>query len=97
MIKVAGKIDPNPSTGTVTATFDGLPQLPYTDLEVNFRTGQRSFLISPPACGAANTSIQMSPWSSGTPRARRTSARRSTSGSTTGPAPRAPSPSPPTR
>jgi hypothetical protein len=68
MIKVAGKIAPDPTTGNLTATFDGLPQLPYTDLEVNFRTGQRSFLISPAACGAANTQIQMSPWSGGTAR-----------------------------
>jgi hypothetical protein len=70
MIKVAGKIVPNPSTGNLVATFDGLPQLPYTDLEVNFRTSQRSFLISPPACGAANTQIQMSPWSGGLARDR---------------------------
>lgn len=65
MIKVAGKVVPDPATGTLTATFGGLPQLPYTDLEINFRPGQRSFLISPSACGPANTQIQMLPWSTG--------------------------------
>jgi hypothetical protein len=72
MIRLAGKIDPNPSDGTITATFEGLPELPYTDLQMNFRAGQRAFLISPPACGEAITRTEMTPWSnettiSGTP------------------------------
>jgi len=72
MIKLAGKIDPNPSDGTLTATFEGLPELPYTDLQMNFRAGQRAFLISPAACGQAITRTEMTPWSnevtvSGTP------------------------------
>jgi hypothetical protein len=72
MIKLAGRIDPNPSDGTITATFEGLPELPYTDLQMNFRTGQRAFLISPPSCGEAITRTEMTPWSneaaiSGTP------------------------------
>jgi hypothetical protein len=66
MIRLAGKIDPNPSDGTITATFEGLPELPYTDLEMNFRAGQRAFLISPPSCGEAITHTQMTPWSNET-------------------------------
>jgi hypothetical protein len=72
MIKLAGQIDPNPADGTITATFEGLPELPYTDLQMNFRAGQRAFLISPPSCGQAITRTEMTPWSnettiSGTP------------------------------
>jgi hypothetical protein len=72
IVKLAGRIDPNPQDGTITATFEGLPQLPYTELELNFRTGQRAFLISPPSCGEAITHTEMTPWSneasvSGTP------------------------------
>jgi hypothetical protein len=72
MIKLAGRIDPDPGDGTITATFEGLPELPYTDLQMNFRSGQRAFLISPPACGEAITRTEMTPWSnettiSGTP------------------------------
>jgi hypothetical protein len=72
LVKLAGRIDPDPGDGTISATFDGLPQLPYTDLELNFRTGQRAFLISPPSCGPAVTRTEMTPWSnastiSGTP------------------------------
>src|SRR5262249_45223002 len=72
MIKLAGRIDPNPSDGTITATFEGLPELPYTDLQMNFKAGQRAFLVSPPSCGEAITRTEMTPWSnettiSGTP------------------------------
>jgi hypothetical protein len=72
LIELAGKIDPNPQDGTLTATFEGLPELPYTDLQMNFRAGQRAFLISPPSCGQAITRTEMTPWSnavtiSGTP------------------------------
>ena len=42
-----GRDHPDPDDGDLTAIFDGLPQLPYTDLEINFRTGQRAFLITP--------------------------------------------------
>jgi hypothetical protein len=64
MVKLAGELDPNPNDGTLTATFDNLPQLPYTDLEVSFRSGQRSFLVSPPRCGYVGTNIEMLPWGS---------------------------------
>jgi hypothetical protein len=62
IVKVNGKIEPNPATGDLTATFDGLPQFPYTDLDLTFRTGQRAFLITPPACGPATTTTDSSPW-----------------------------------
>jgi hypothetical protein len=63
VVKVAGELRPDPGDGTITAIFDHLPQLPYTDLEVNFRTGQRAPLVSPPACGPAVTKTTMTPWS----------------------------------
>jgi hypothetical protein len=62
IVKLAGKITPDPGTGNLVADFDGLPQLPYTDLDLTFRTGQRAFLVTPPACGPATTSIAMTPW-----------------------------------
>jgi hypothetical protein len=65
LVKVAGEIVPDPATGDLTALFEDLPQLPYTDLEVNFRAGQRSFLISPPACGPATTQVEMTSWAAG--------------------------------
>jgi hypothetical protein len=65
LITVPGKLIPDSGDGTLSATFDDLPQLPYTDLEVNFRSGQRAPLISPPACGWATTKITMTPWAAG--------------------------------
>jgi hypothetical protein len=62
LARMAGKIDPNASTGRLTATFEGLPQLPYDDLEVTFRSGQRAPLISPPGCGHRLTGIDLVPW-----------------------------------
>lgn len=63
LVKVAGELVPSLATGQLTATFPELPQLPYTDLDVDFRTGQRAPLITPPACGAASTQIDLAPWS----------------------------------
>jgi hypothetical protein len=62
LVKLAGRIVPDPATGNLVATFDNLPQLPYSDLDVNFKAGQRSFLITPAACGSARTQIEMTPW-----------------------------------
>jgi hypothetical protein len=62
LVKVAGRVDSNPLTGQLTATFDDLPQLPYSHFDVHFREGQRSALATPSACGAYATEIETSPW-----------------------------------
>ena len=67
MIRLPGKLVPDPGDGTITAIFDDLPQLPYTHLEVNFRSGQRAPVVSPPRCGPATTKITLNPWSQGVP------------------------------
>jgi hypothetical protein len=67
LIKVAGKLVADHRTGNLTAIFDGLPQLPYSDFELNLRPGQRAFLVSPPVCGAVATSVQLAPWAAGPP------------------------------
>jgi hypothetical protein len=67
MVKLAGQLKLNPEDGTVTAVFDGLPQLPYTDLEASFRSGQRSFLATPDRCGYVGTTIEGLPWGEAVP------------------------------
>lgn len=62
LVKLAGRLDPDPATGQITATFEGLPRLPYTELDLTFRTGQRAFLVTPASCGAATTTTQLTPW-----------------------------------
>ena len=63
LVKVAGKLDAAPGDGSLVATFDELPQLPYTNLRVHFREGQRSPLATPSACSAFTTGIDLTPWS----------------------------------
>ena len=65
LIKVPAELIPDPGDGTLTAIVDDLPQLPYTNLEVNLRSGQRAPLISPAHCGAATSTQTLSPWASG--------------------------------
>jgi hypothetical protein len=64
MVKLPGRLVPDPDDGTLTATFDTLPQIPYTELEVSFRSGQRSFLIMPPECGYVRTDLEAIPYGS---------------------------------
>jgi hypothetical protein len=65
VVKVAGKLVADHVNGNLTAVFDDLPQLPYTDFELNLRPGQRAFLASPPACGNVFTGLQLTPWAGG--------------------------------
>ena len=62
LVKVAGELKPDPLTGSLTAVFDKLPQLPYSDLEIHFREGQRSPLATPAACGRVSTEADLTPW-----------------------------------
>jgi hypothetical protein len=63
LVKVPGSLQADPGTGRLTATFDGLPQLPYSQLVFSFREGQRSPLATPPGCGQYSTEADLSPWS----------------------------------
>jgi hypothetical protein len=62
LVKVAGELRPDPATGSLTATFDNLPQLPYSDLRIRFKEGQRSPLATPSACGNLSTEVDFTPW-----------------------------------
>jgi hypothetical protein len=63
LVKVAGKLDADPATGRLTADFENLPQLPYADLRIHLREGQRAPLATPAACGDFSTRIELRPWS----------------------------------
>jgi hypothetical protein len=62
LVEVAGKLIPDPATGRLTASFEELPQLPYTDLDLRLREGQRPPLTTPAACGPAITQVELGPW-----------------------------------
>lgn len=86
-IKLPGRIKTDKETGDIVAIFDGLPQLPYTDLNINFRTGQRAFLVTPPQCGDAITGIEMTPWASELAPTTKTSTTKIKTGVDSGPCP----------
>lgn len=86
IVKVAGRLDADAAAGTLTATFDNLPQLPYTDLRIHFREGQRSPLATPGVCGPFQIQMELTPWNS--PKAlNATSTFQVTSGSEGAPCP----------
>ena len=67
LVKLAGKVEPNETTGQLVTTFDDLPQIPISSFQLHFRQGQRSPLISPPACGTFTTKAELTPWSGSAP------------------------------
>lgn len=62
-VKLPGVVVADRSTGQLTATFTDNPQLPIKNVELTFKTGDRSPLVNPITCGAARTSATFTPWS----------------------------------
>ncbi|HTT94610.1 MAG TPA: hypothetical protein VMF55_08050 [Solirubrobacterales bacterium] len=63
VIRQALKVEPNPVTGQLTTTVDDVPQLPFSHFHLEFRTGQRAPLITPPACGTYAVKAELYPYS----------------------------------
>jgi hypothetical protein len=75
IVKVAGKITPNETTGQLVTTFEkqpamngfpeqeGLPQQPFTKFTLQFSGTGTPPLISPPTCGAYSVKAALTPWS----------------------------------
>lgn len=62
-IKLPGRVDPNPVTGQLTATFSNNPQLPFSALKVRFDGGENASLATPTACGRYETKTTVTSWS----------------------------------
>jgi hypothetical protein len=63
-IKLPGRVDPDPATGQLTATFDYNPQQAVEDLTLRLRGGgPRSEMATPEVCGTYTTSGSWEPWS----------------------------------
>jgi hypothetical protein len=56
------KVEPDPNTGQLVATLDDNLQVPFSHFEMHLRTGARSALITPGACGTYTTKAQLTPW-----------------------------------
>ena len=77
LVKVAGMVHADPLTGRLVTTFEGvhlregpslagLPPVPFSLFEFNFRQGQTSPLVTPQACGSYETQAQLTPWANPT-------------------------------
>lgn len=62
IVKQAGKIEPDPTTGQLVSTIDDIPQFPLGSVRVRLREGGRSPLISPERCGTFTTVAKLTPW-----------------------------------
>jgi hypothetical protein len=63
LIKQAGRVDIDQTTGQLTTTFDGLPPLPYSSFQLNLREGPRAPLTTPLTCGTYQTMARLYPFS----------------------------------
>lgn len=63
VVKLAGRVDLDPTTGRLTATFAENPELPLEDIDLHFFEGSRAPLTSPLTCGTKTTTSTLTPWS----------------------------------
>lgn len=61
LVKLPGKVDlEDPAhPGQIVATFDDLPQQPFSSFEFHFREGARAPLVTPPTCGTYTTKAEI--------------------------------------
>jgi hypothetical protein len=59
LVKLAGRIDLDPRSGQITQTFTELPQFPFEDLTLRFRSGERAPLVNPPTCGTHTIAVKI--------------------------------------
>jgi hypothetical protein len=67
VVKQAGKVELNPTTGQITSTFDNLPQLPFETFKLHFNEGNRAPLVMPEQCGTYEMVTKFTPWSAEDP------------------------------
>jgi hypothetical protein len=63
VVRLKGRIEPNPVTGQLVTTFLNNPQVPFSRFTLKLRQGTTSPLVSPPACGSYTAEGQLTPWS----------------------------------
>lgn len=64
-IKVIGGVRPDKATGQVTTVFDDLPQVAFTDFQVDFNGPPLSVFTTPATCGTHTASAINNPYSGG--------------------------------
>jgi hypothetical protein len=63
LLKLAGRVSADPSSGQLTTTFVDNPQLPFSELKLDFFGGPNAPLSMPSACGTYTTTSALTSWS----------------------------------
>jgi hypothetical protein len=63
VVKLKGALSVNPTTGRITARFLENPQLPFSELTLKVKGGERASVANPRQCGEATTNADLTPWS----------------------------------
>jgi hypothetical protein len=64
-VRLKGLVNPNLSTGRVEASFVENPQLPFSDLILQLKSGDQAPLANPLACGTAHVETLLTPYTGG--------------------------------
>jgi hypothetical protein len=87
LVKIPAKVEPDPQTGRLVTTVEGVPQFPFSHFNLHFKEGQRAALVSPPSCGTYTTEAKITPWARPSETITTTSSFRVTRGIGGGPCP----------
>jgi hypothetical protein len=63
VVKLPGRLDADPRSGRLTASFEEVPQLPFGELKLAFSGGPRATLRTPSTCGSFPVAASLIPWS----------------------------------
>jgi hypothetical protein len=64
VVKLAGRVEADPGSGQLTASFDETPQgVPFEDFDLDFFGGPTAALRTPAVCGTSSATTTMTPWS----------------------------------
>jgi hypothetical protein len=63
LVKLAGKVEPDPQSGRLTATFEQTPQLPFEILRLHLSGAGRPPLTTPLTCGTKTVTSELTSWS----------------------------------
>ena len=60
--KLIGSVVPDPQTGQLKASFENLPQVPFSDFEIHLFASDRGLIATPTTCGIYLVRAHFVPW-----------------------------------
>jgi hypothetical protein len=61
-VKLAGSVESEPQTGRLVASFQNLPQSPFSEFKLHFFGSERGLLATPTQCGTYPVESTFTPW-----------------------------------